>query len=689
MRSFPNTLQLLIDVPYFFSIIVPLAVWAKGAVDLTRKPNRSRCDQSQSTTKPSAMLLQGSRFCVYAAVLIAEAGLTVISYVLSVCLLAGLLGDTRARQVFYLTLPWLLGCRLASYFLFRLFRQSFRYASIPDLIRVVEAVTLSSLVFLVLSLTGLLNVDVPIVLIFVDFILSNFLLGGLHFGLRVYKAQRAIHRTNGRKAIIVGAGDAGSTVIKELALDEVSPVRPVAVVDEDPRKHGTTICGIPILGGVNDLPRLVREKRADEVLICVPSATPSQMSRILAHCRECGVPVLTLPSLGDLADGKVAVRDLRNVRIEDILHREEFVSDPAVVREVAGNRTVLVTGAGGSIGSELCRQIALGNPDKLLLLDKSENGLFYVHLELRDRFPNLTIEPLLVDVVRADQVLEVFRKHRPDVVFHAAAHKHVQMLELHPQEAIRNNVIGTRNVALAAQESGVTQFVNISTDKAVMPRNYMGLSKRITELLIQELAPTSATRFANVRFGNVAGSTGSVIRLFRDQIQKGGPIRVTDPRATRYFMTIAEAVCLILHAAALGQGGETFVFDMGEPLNIYELARTLSLFSGLTPGKDLKIEIIGLKKGEKIVEELWDESEQPRPTQHKRILAIASTRKASLRILDSIDEFEECLAKGDHEMLLARLHEMFPSFRAGERLHPVRTDEESTWAQPVTQGVPL
>jgi FlaA1/EpsC-like NDP-sugar epimerase len=296
-----------------------------------------------------------------------------------------------------------------------------------------------------------------------------------------------------------------------------------------------------------------------------------------------------------------------------------------------------------------------------------KNSLFYINLELRERFPSLSSDAVLLDVTHRERVREIFERERPEVVFHAAAHKHVHLLERHPHEAIRNNVLGTGNVARAAREFGAARFVNISTDKAVDPRNYMGLSKKMTELLVRELAPTSSTRFMSVRFGNVAGSTGSVLRLFEDQIRKGGPIKITDPRATRYFMTIPEAVCLILHAAAQGEGGETFVFDMGEPLNIYELACTFSLFSGLTPGKDLPIEFVGLKEGEKITEDLWEQSETPRATAHRRIFAISKPPAPEVSVLGQIEEFNAMLARDDRDALLARVHSLFPAFASTHR----------------------
>jgi len=606
--------------------------------------------------------------------------LTTLGYAFSASLLSEVYGPSWARQILLRTLLWLAGLRLLSFLFFGTCRLSLRVASVPEFICISKAVSTSSLAFYAITRLTVRDVRLPAALFILDWTVSIVLLVGLHFGIRLYSAQRAIGRSGGKRALIIGAGDAGTKVLKELVLDSGSALLPVGIIDDDPQKKGTTICGVPVLGGLSELASRVREQQVEEVFICIPSATRSQMKLILEGCRECGIPVRTLPSLAELVDGRVSPQDLRSVRIEDLLQREEVKADPAFVREVVGDRVVLVTGAGGSIGSELCRQIASGCPRKLILVERAENSLFYINLELQERFPTLCIEPRLVDVACRDRVRAVFESERPEIIFHAAAHKHVHLMELHPYEAVRNNVLGTRNTALAARDFGASRFVNISTDKAVKPRNYMGLSKKITELVVRELAESSQTRFMSVRFGNVAGSTGSVLRLFRDQIEKGGPIRITDPRATRYFMTIAEAVCLILHAAAQGQGGETFVFDMGKPLNIYEIARAFSLFSGLTPGKDLLFEFIGLKEGEKITEELWESWETLKPTTHDGIFEVSDDGRVATRILEQVNEFERLLARGDYEGVLLRCHKLFPEFAVDHSLHSTLSEEKTSTA---------
>lgn len=648
----------------------------KPALSRGERKRASNAVPQIQVTWAHRLLVRVSQVRHLAAVLCAEAVLTCMAYIFSAGLLSAVFGPNWVRQILSYTLPWLAGLRLFSFVAFGSYKLSLRVPSVPELICISKTVTCGSLAFYAINRFGLLEIQLPAALFILDWALSIFLLVGLHFGLRLYKTQRAVSRVQGKRALIIGAGDAGTSVLKELVLDGGSAVLPVGLIDDYPHKKGTRICGVPVLGGLQDLERLVRETDAEEVFICIPSATRSQMRFILARCRECGVPVRTLPSLAELVDGKASPRDLRTVRIEDLLQREEVAPDLAFVRSVVGNRVVLVTGAGGSIGSELCRQIAAGQPRKLLLLEKSENSLFYINLELQERFPTVAVEPRLLDVTCRERVRAIFDRQRPEVVFHAAAHKHVHLLELHPHEAVRNNVLGTRNVAVAARDFGAARFVNISTDKAVNPRNYMGLSKKMTELLIRELAQSGRTRFMNVRFGNVAGSTGSVLRLFRDQIQKGGPIRITDPRATRYFMSIAEAVCLILHAAALGQGGETFVFDMGKPLNIYEMARALSLFSGLRPEKDLPIEFVGLKEGEKITEELWQQCEKPKRTAHNRIFALSSVEKTRDGFLEEIKEFESLLERADYDGVLMRLHRIFPEFAKEHGLSSVTREKD-------------
>jgi FlaA1/EpsC-like NDP-sugar epimerase len=598
-----------------------------------------------------------------ALILAADVALAVISYALAVFSLADSHGRGWPGEVFRTTLGLLIFFRLAGLISVRLYRRSLRHASILDLISIAKAVGFSSVLFWFLVWWQFPNLKTPAALFIVDWAFLQLLWGSLHFGPRVFKTQQVAWRKAGKRVLIVGAGDAGMTLLKELALDAASAWRPVAIVDDDPAKWRRSILGVPVTGGTKDVAKLAAETSAEEILICIPSATSSQMHGILSACRQTGIPVRTLPTLAELAGGRISGRNLRFPMMEDLLQREEVCVEVQETRRIVGGKVVLVTGAGGSIGSELCRQISEAGPRKLILVDKSENSLFYVHREVCEHLAASRVKPALLDLLCADQLHELLASERPEIIFHAAAHKHVGLLESHPQEAIRNNVLGTRNIAEAALECGTARFVNISTDKAVSPKNYMGLSKKLTELCIQEIARIHSKRFSNVRFGNVAGSTGSVLRLFWEQIQKGGPIRVTDPRATRYFMSVPEAVHLILRAAALGKGGETFVFDMGKALNIYEMAKAMMLFAGLKPERDLPIEFIGLSDGEKISEELWADWEQPLPTGTDRILVIGEQSPLARGILEKIRRMENFLAGGDCKGLLEYLHEVVPEFR--------------------------
>lgn len=593
--------------------------------------------------------------------------LAAFSYGAAVMLFRDINGPAWTREVLSSTLGVLLLFRLAGILVSGLPNRSLRYPSSADALRVMRAVSVSSAAFLIFSRMWHFGHELPAALYVLDAIILVSLWGALHCGARMVSSLRAALRRKGKRVLIVGAGDAGMSLAKELTSDPAAPFVPVALVDDDAAQAGRSVYGIPVAGRIEDLAAVADQNRAEEVLICIPSATRQQMSHILSACRQADLPVRTLPTLTELIDGRVSRRELRTLNISDLLNRDEVLHDPEEIRKIVGGKVVLVTGAGGSIGSELSRQIASGSPAKLLLLDKSENSLFYIHRALRERYPDLLLRPLLVDLTCRDFVEEFMHEESPEVIFHAAAHKHVGLIELHPREGIRNNVLGIRNLALTALRCGTRLFVNISSDKAVNPRNYMGCSKRLTEMLVQELSRSAITRFMNVRFGNVAGSTGSVLRLFWDQIQKGGPLLVTDPRASRYFMSIPEAVYLILQAAKLGQGGETFVFEMGEPINIYELAKSISLLAGIKPGKEIPIHFVGLQKGEKVAEELWEEWENPVPTTQAGIQKVSEPDPEATDMLEKIQRIERLLTRNDRESLRQYLAILVPQFEKNRR----------------------
>jgi FlaA1/EpsC-like NDP-sugar epimerase len=592
----------------------------------------------------------------------ADLVLAMLSYWVAVNLFRDIRGQVWATEVLSATLGILLACRLVGLLSAGLPRTSLLYPSSSDVLRVIRGVAIGSVLFLIVSRIANFRHEIPAALFVLDAAILVSLWGLLHCGVRLLGSLRAAFRTKGKRVLIVGAGDAGMSLAKELTSDPGAPCIPVALVDDDKTRTGRNVYGVPIAGAIDDLPAVASQSNAEEVLICIPSATRPEMSRILSACRQADLPVRTLPTLTELIDGRVSQNELRTPNISDLLNREEMHQDADEIAKIVRGKTVLVTGAGGSIGSELSRQIASGSPAKLLLLDKSENSLFYIHRALRERYPDLLLRPLLIDLTCRDFVDEFMHEEKPEAVFHAAAHKHVGLIELHPHEGIRNNVLGIRNVALAALRCGAALFVNISSDKAVNPRNFMGCSKRLTEMFIQDLSRSNVTRFMNVRFGNVAGSTGSVLRLFWEQIQKGGPLLVTDPRASRYFMTIPEAVFLILQAARLGRGGETFVFEMGEPINIYELAKSISLLAGMKPGKEVPIHFVGLQKGEKVAEELWEEWENPVPTEQAGIQKVSEPDPEAVNMLEKVQRIERLITRNDRESLRQYLSILVPQF---------------------------
>ncbi|HUO35379.1 MAG TPA: nucleoside-diphosphate sugar epimerase/dehydratase [Candidatus Acidoferrum sp.] len=614
------------------------------------------------------------------SVLAAELALSVCSYLLSVWILhRGLRWNFSAWAP---AMPIVVGFRLLGLYAVGTYKSSLTHGGYYDLVQIMKACAISSVLAFASIQVFAGGAGLPLALFILDWALFQFFLGGLHFGKPFVRSLDSLKRPTAKRVLIVGAGDAGTSVIKGLVGDSNADCRPVGILDDDPQTHGSTICGVSIFGGIRDLAVVASATHAKEVFICIPSATRSQMQRILSICRQCNIPVRTLPTLTELIDGRVSQRDVRSLRIEDLLGREELRPQGSEVREIVGGQTVLVTGAGGSIGSELCRQVAAAAPEALILVEKSENSLFYIHRELKERFPSLRINPILVDTTLRVLIQETFERERPDIVFHAAAHKHVGLLQHNPVEAIRNNVLGTRNVALAASQNGTKRFVNISTDKAVSPENFMGLSKKLTELCTQELARQSGTRFMNVRFGNVAGSTGSVLRLFWEQIQKREPLQVTDPRATRYFMSIGEAVYLILLAAGQGRGGETFVLEMGDPINIYELAKGMSLMAGYAPGEDVPIHFVGLRQGEKVDEQLWEEWEHPVATPQRGILSLVKHSVGLPDVLNRIEEMELLLSSNEKAKLLAYLDRLFPDF-AARRSQGFEFDAEAS-PKPIT-----
>ncbi len=513
----------------------------------------------------------------------------------------------------------ILPVQLAAFVVFGLYRGVWRFASLPDFARILKAVVIGTVVAMVLIFLFTRAEGIPRAVPVIYTLLLILLLGGPRLIYRWLKDHH-IYLSRGKRVLIVGAGKAGEMLARDILRNRGNTYRPIAFVDDNPRRLGREIQGLRMVGDFEAIPELTRKLEIDLILLATPSATSAEMRRVVELCEQSGVPFRSVPQLQDLMAGSVQINELREISIEDLLGREPVSLDWPAIRKELAQKTILVTGGGGSIGSELCRQLAQLNPNRLVILDNSEFNLYQIELELMNACPELELQCHLGDVTDRPFVNDVFNRHRPNVVFHAAAYKHVPMLEPQIRQAMRNNVLGTRNIAAAADKSGCSTFVLVSTDKAVNPANVMGASKRTAEIFCQNFDAHSKTRFITVRFGNVLGSAGSVIPLFRRQISEGGPVTVTDPRMERFFMTIPEACQLIMQTVVLGSGGEIFVLDMGEQVKISYLAEQMIRLSGKVPGEDVAIEYIGLRPGEKLYEELFHEKERLEATAHEKVL---------------------------------------------------------------------
>ncbi len=502
-----------------------------------------------------------------------------------------------------------------------------RYASIVELERILRATLISSVATftlgaLVLPWLGIIPVRMPYVALVLDGLLSMMILAAPRLAVR-YLSARRFRDATGVRTIVVGAGSAGQLVAREASASGRAQYTVVGFADDDRRKQGLLLNGIRVEGRIDDLPRLIRDLAAREVVIAMPSARSTLVRRIVEMCAHEGVRVRTLPGIADLMSGRVST-SLRPVEIQDLLRRSPITTDLSAVKRLAEGQVALVTGAGGSIGSELCRQIAELSPSLLVLVDHSENQIFEIEREMRHRWPLLKIAPIVADIRDVNRMHDVFGRFKPFAVFHAAAHKHVPLMEENVIEAVTNNVLGTRNVVDASLEHGVTHFVLISTDKAVRPTSIMGATKRIAEIIVRLAAARENKHYVAVRFGNVLGSRGSVVPSFIQQIERGGPVTVTHPEMRRFFMTIPESVQLVLQAGALGKGGELFVLDMGEPVRIADLARDLIRLSGLEEGVDIEIEYTGIRPGEKLYEEVFFGDEDVRQTENPKVIRAVS-----------------------------------------------------------------
>src|SRR5512140_3707428 len=548
--------------------------------------------------------------------------------------------------------------KIPTYYFFGLYRRMWIYASTNELRLITAAVTTASVltsgVMLLLIFGGLVVPGIPRSALGIDWLLSLVLIGASRFALRVLSEQTAVPRNGKRRtALIVGAGDAGALVVRELQRSSQLNLTPVGFLDDDPGKRNHEIYGVPVIGSIGSLAEALEAQHVDEVIIAIPSAPGRVVRRVTDICRAKGVSSRTMPGLYELIGGKISVSRLREVDITDLLRREPTTIDDGMVGSTLAGRRVLVTGAGGSIGRELSRQIARWDPAKLVLLGHGENSIFETLLEVREDHPALDIAVVIADVKDKDRPRHVFREHEVELVPHAAAHKHVPLMQANVEEAVLNNVFGTRNVVEAATEAGVERLVLVSTDKAVRPANVYGATKRLAEMIVLEAARRTRRAFCVVRFGNVLGSRGSVIPLFKRQIAVGGPVLITHPDMERYFMTIPEAVHLVLQAASMGKGGEAFVLDMGKQVRILDLAEDLIRLSGLEPGRDIDIQFTGIRPGEKLSEELWEKDKKYERTAHPDILR---------------SDHEDILSGGDLNSTLAALYELALRGRSAEIL---------------------
>ncbi len=552
---------------------------------------------------------------------------------------------------------------------------SWRHLSLSEALRVAGALGLAGILFGVWRIFGTsarlpwfrAEDIIPWGVIVFDLLVGCTVLLGVRVACRLFSERRKPWRRTSpprHATLLIGAGRAGAMVAREIAARPEVGLHPVGFLDDNADLWGLRVGGVPVIGPTRRLAEVARRHAARQALITIANASAADINRLSRLCRDCGLAVKIIPSLHEIINGRIDLTRIRNIAVEDLLHREPIPLDGNDLRTALSGRRVLVTGAGGSIGSELCRKVCGLGVESLALVERAENSLFDIHRRLLHDFPRVHVVPCLADIRDPLRMRQIFTDLAPDTVFHAAAHKHVPLMESNPNEAIKNNVLGTAALARLADECGVGQFVMISTDKAVKPSSIMGVSKRVAELFVQAFARRSRTRFVTVRFGNVLGSNGSVVPLFREQIARGGPVTVTHPEMRRYFMTIPEACTLVLQAAIMGKGGEIFILDMGEPVKIVDLARQMISLSGLVPGEDVQIQFTGLRPGEKLSEELFSYCEDVGKTAHPRISVGRREPPEWTTISRQVEELGELAIAGEIERMYAKLREIVPDYQS-------------------------
>lgn len=577
-------------------------------------------------------------------------------------------------------LSLVIAIKILTFYFFHLYQGMWRYTSLTDLANILKAGSFSSALIVLIVLFSYGVVNFPRSVFIIDWCIALILVSGFRVGIRLYFWTMTQDETTrfvrlgffpfissirqGKRLLIIGAGDCGEKIVREIRDNPQLGYQPIGFIDDNPSRANLQIHGIPVVGKTSDIELYAQKMGVEELLIAIPSASSKKMRIVVDRCKKSGIPFKTVPSMSELINGNVTVKAIRDVAYRDLLGRDPVELDEVRIGEYLQGTRVLVTGAGGSIGSELCRQICRFDPEIVVLFERAESPLYEIELELKNKFPNVEVVPMLADVCDYRQLSLVFESYGPQVVFHAAAYKHVPLLELQPWKALKNNILGTRNMIDASKQFFVERFVFVSTDKAVRPTNVMGASKRVSELLVhgQNGCNLSDKKFMVVRFGNVVGSAGSVVLLFRRQIAKGGPVTVTHPEVTRYFMTIPEACQLILQTASMGSGGETFVLDMGTPVKINDMARDLIRLSGYEPDVDIKIEYIGLRPGEKLYEELITEGEGIEPTDHKKIMVLRGQSCNQAELNTHIDALLRLADEYDSEGIRQKLCEIVPEY---------------------------
>ena len=585
--------------------------------------------------------------------------------------------DNFLSLLLYLTL-----IKIVWFFIFDLYQGMWRYTGLNDLMNVGKASIASFIcvIIFILCTTGFQGV--PRSVFIIDWFLTLIFIIGLRVAARIYFEKVGLNgslsdfiqvllkilrreKRPGTDVIIIGAGNCGENLLREIHNNSSIKYNVCGFLDDDSGKNGRKIHGVAVLGKIDQLDQIINSTGAKEVIIAIPSATPKRMREIVELCKQCGIRHKTVPNMGELINGKVSINSVRNVEYRDLLGRKSVTLDKEKIGKYIGNKTILITGAGGSIGQGLCKQICEYHPVKLILVEIAESPLYEIDLQLKKDFQGIDIVPVLADIKHKQEMVTVFNDFRPDIVFHAAAYKHVPMLEVHPWKAVENNIIGTRNLVEISEKFACEKFVFVSTDKAVNPANIMGTSKRVSEMIVQNknLCTKSKTNFIIVRFGNVIGSVGSVIPLFKRQIKEGGPVTVTHPDIIRYFMLIPEACQLIMQAGAMGKGGEIFVLEMGEPVKIDDMARDLIKFSGFEPDVDIKIEYTGLRPGEKLYEELMTDDENIVPTNHSKIMVL-NGKKCNMDIINGDIKILQDIAKTrDKDKIIEQLKKIVPEYQ--------------------------